>query len=202
MSVEVGRDGDELVMRIVDDGGGFDPDAIGERPGHLGLRGMRERAAAVGGTIVIESAAGPGHDTSSCRLPWLPTERRRDAEHRYGVEAEHLVGGVEQVVGAFHDVRGGAGFAHRLAGVAVVVARADHHDGVRASVADPGDRGAGRRPACGRRRRRAAGWCVTGGARGGVGRVDGRDDAEPRVGLQQLPDGLADDDPRRRPTAL
>ena len=70
VSVAVGRDGDELVMRIVDDGVGFDPDSIAERPGHLGLRGMRERAAAVRGTIVIESERGRG-TTLVCRLPWL-----------------------------------------------------------------------------------------------------------------------------------
>ena len=73
VSVAVGRDGDELVMRIVDDGVGFDPDSIGERPGHLGLRGMRERAAAVGGTIVDRVGTGPGHDA---RVPAAVAGRR------------------------------------------------------------------------------------------------------------------------------
>ncbi len=70
VSVAVGRDDDELVMRIVDDGVGFDPGSVADRPGHLGLRGMRERTAAVGGTIVVESERGRG-TTLVCRLPWL-----------------------------------------------------------------------------------------------------------------------------------
>jgi signal transduction histidine kinase len=70
VSLAVGRDDDELVMRIVDDGVGFDPRSVADRPGHLGLRGMRERAAAVGGTIVVESEQGRG-TTLVCRLPWL-----------------------------------------------------------------------------------------------------------------------------------
>ena len=34
---------------------------------------------------------------------------------------------------------------------------------------------------------------LTGGARRGIGRIDGRDHAESRVGLQQLADGVTDD---------
>jgi len=70
VSVAVGREDGELVMRIVDDGVGFDPGSVADRPGHLGLRGMRERTAAVGGTIVMESERGRG-TTLVCRLPWL-----------------------------------------------------------------------------------------------------------------------------------
>jgi signal transduction histidine kinase len=69
-TVAVGRDESELVMRVVDDGRGFDPYAIGDRPGHLGLRGMHERAAAVGGTVTIVAATGHG-TTVECRMPWL-----------------------------------------------------------------------------------------------------------------------------------
>jgi len=47
-----------LLVAVVDDGVGFDPGA--DYPGHLGLRSMRERAAALGGTIAIESGAGAG----------------------------------------------------------------------------------------------------------------------------------------------
>ena len=73
VAVEVGRDGPELVMRLIDDGRGFDPDAIGDRPGHLGLRGMHERAAAVSGTVTIVATPGNG-TTIECRLPWLVPE--------------------------------------------------------------------------------------------------------------------------------
>ncbi len=70
VALEVGREGPELVLRVIDDGRGFDPASIGDRPGHLGLRGMHERAAAVSGTVTI--VATPGHGTTiECRLPWL-----------------------------------------------------------------------------------------------------------------------------------
>jgi signal transduction histidine kinase len=70
IDISVTRDGIDLVMRISDDGEGFDPSALQDRPGHLGLRGMRERAAAVGGSITIDAKPGSG-TTISSRLPWL-----------------------------------------------------------------------------------------------------------------------------------
>ncbi|MGH8976912.1 MAG: sensor histidine kinase, partial [Acidimicrobiia bacterium] len=70
VQVEVERDRDHLVVRVVDDGVWFEPDEIGERPGHLGLRGMHERAAAIGGVIEIDAESGRG-TTVVCRLPWL-----------------------------------------------------------------------------------------------------------------------------------
>jgi signal transduction histidine kinase len=51
------RDG-VLRLEVHDDGAGFDPD--GEFPGHLGLRSMRERAAQLGGKLVVESGVGQG----------------------------------------------------------------------------------------------------------------------------------------------
>ena len=48
----------ELALLIADDGHGFDP-AV-PRPGPFGLRSMRERAEAVGGTLEVTSAAGRG----------------------------------------------------------------------------------------------------------------------------------------------
>ena len=54
----------ELLVR--DDGRGFDPH--GDFPGHLGLRSMRERTAAVGGTLEIDSAPGAG-TRLSVRVP-------------------------------------------------------------------------------------------------------------------------------------
>ena len=50
-------------VRVVveDDGGGFDPDAVSERPfGGLGLATVRERLEAVGGRIDVASAPGCG----------------------------------------------------------------------------------------------------------------------------------------------
>lgn len=54
-----GPDGLELLVR--DDGAGFVPRADGASPrGHFGLTGMRERAASIGGSLTVESAAGRG----------------------------------------------------------------------------------------------------------------------------------------------
>ena len=48
----------QLVMLVTDDGRGFD--AATPRPGHFGLQSMRERAAAVGGTLDLVSAVRRG----------------------------------------------------------------------------------------------------------------------------------------------
>ncbi|HEY0715661.1 MAG TPA: histidine kinase, partial [Polyangia bacterium] len=51
----------KVIISIADDGAGFDvggPNA--SRPGHYGLRGMRERLRAFGGGVTIESAPGRG----------------------------------------------------------------------------------------------------------------------------------------------
>ena len=47
---------DGLSLQVIDDGRGFDPDAVGH--GHYGLVGMRERAALIGRSLAIDS--GPG----------------------------------------------------------------------------------------------------------------------------------------------
>jgi signal transduction histidine kinase len=52
----------ELVLRVRDDGRGFD--AADSYPGHLGLRSMRERAASVGGVIEISSMPGQGTEVT------------------------------------------------------------------------------------------------------------------------------------------
>lgn len=62
-------DTDVVELRITDDGHGFgDVSPLGPRePGHLGLAGMRERAAIVGGRLAIESS---DEGTQVCvRLP-------------------------------------------------------------------------------------------------------------------------------------
>lgn len=56
-------DTDEVRLDVVDDGRGFDPEAVGERPrglGHIGLDAMRQRAAEQHGTLTVESAPGQG----------------------------------------------------------------------------------------------------------------------------------------------
>jgi signal transduction histidine kinase len=54
---------DALMLRIEDDGVGFDRDAVNQRVKrgeHLGLLGMTERVRSAGGTIVLESRPGGG----------------------------------------------------------------------------------------------------------------------------------------------
>ncbi len=50
---------DKLIVIVEDNGVGFDPMAAMQN-GHLGLFGVRERAEMLGGTLVLESAAGAG----------------------------------------------------------------------------------------------------------------------------------------------
>ena len=62
------RDGD-LILRIRDDGRGMDEALIhGGRAGHWGLRGIRERAANLGGTVVFSSRM-PGGTEVTVRTP-------------------------------------------------------------------------------------------------------------------------------------
>ena len=58
VDVVLERDAGQTVLLITDDGRGFDPAT--PRPGHFGLQSMRERAAAVGGTLALISAVGLG----------------------------------------------------------------------------------------------------------------------------------------------
>jgi signal transduction histidine kinase len=50
--------GTALDLVIEDDGVGFDPEA--DYSGHLGLKSMRERAEALGGSLSIDSRPGGG----------------------------------------------------------------------------------------------------------------------------------------------
>lgn len=54
-----GHRGNDVVLRVNDDGMGFDP-SMNPRLGHLGLLTMRERAEAVGGHLDIASTPGRG----------------------------------------------------------------------------------------------------------------------------------------------
>jgi signal transduction histidine kinase len=55
--------GQRVRLKITDDGTGFDPDTLSERPRHgFGLVSMRERAESLGGRFRVESA--PAHGTT------------------------------------------------------------------------------------------------------------------------------------------
>ncbi|MCU1385603.1 MAG: hypothetical protein JWL71_4300 [Acidobacteria bacterium] len=64
-SVRFRRHGDRVTLVVADDGAGFDVDAAGRRP-RLGLVGIRERAALLGGTVAIDSS--PAGTTLSVTL--------------------------------------------------------------------------------------------------------------------------------------
>lgn len=67
------RDGGFAAL-IVDDGEGFDPDAVGSTlPGHIGLSSMRERADLLGGECTIISAPGEGTTVNV----WVPAGDNR-----------------------------------------------------------------------------------------------------------------------------
>jgi signal transduction histidine kinase len=66
-AVELRREGGAIVLRVADDGRGFDPAAVlaqeagvGVEGGHYGLRGIQDRVAMLGGTFDLESAPGRG----------------------------------------------------------------------------------------------------------------------------------------------
>lgn len=69
VKVELGNCDDGTMIRIVDDGCGFDPESVPRnRPGHLGLHTAYELARRASGTIEIRSAPGDG-----CMVElWLP----------------------------------------------------------------------------------------------------------------------------------
>lgn len=73
VGVSLGRVRGTIVASVEDDGVGFDPEMppTGERPG-LGLLGMRERAALLGGELQVESTPGRG-TTVVARIPYPPT---------------------------------------------------------------------------------------------------------------------------------
>ncbi|MFD5496223.1 GAF domain-containing sensor histidine kinase [Streptomyces sp. GDS52] len=58
--VTLGRRGSGAVLRVTDDGKGFDPQIIRSAGRHLGLVSMRDRASGVGGSLTVESAPGEG----------------------------------------------------------------------------------------------------------------------------------------------
>ena len=67
--VELGSRDLGLVMRILDDGVGFDPDEVPRsRPGHLGIHTAQDLARRASGILEIESAPGAG-----CTVEiWIP----------------------------------------------------------------------------------------------------------------------------------
>lgn len=58
--IQVGADRDQVVVSVCDDGRGIDPDDVRERPGHLGLASMRDRALVAGGDLEVRTRDSGG----------------------------------------------------------------------------------------------------------------------------------------------
>jgi signal transduction histidine kinase len=58
-TVRIYVENDHTVLEVMDDGRGFDPDAV-EHRGGMGLINMAERAKHVGGVLTIQSTPGRG----------------------------------------------------------------------------------------------------------------------------------------------
>ena len=72
VEIDLGREGDQLVLAIRDDGQGFDLVAARARAmagGSLGVLGMQERAMLIGGALEIRTSRGDGC-TVLMRCPW------------------------------------------------------------------------------------------------------------------------------------
>jgi signal transduction histidine kinase len=67
VEVTLAGTGEELVLTVRDDGGGFSNDVLAEVDGY-GIAGVRERASLAGGRVHIESVMGAG-TTVTFRLP-------------------------------------------------------------------------------------------------------------------------------------
>ena len=70
----LGQDGEEAVLRVEDDGQGFDSRAA---VSGMGLRNLRERAAAFRGRVEVKSTPGSGSRIIA-RLPLAPIQQRQE----------------------------------------------------------------------------------------------------------------------------
>ena len=67
MQVVLGFDESLVHLTVTNDGSGFDPEVVPDGD-QLGVRGMRERAGLLGGTLAIDSSAG-GHTRVMATVP-------------------------------------------------------------------------------------------------------------------------------------
>jgi len=95
ISVRLERTGDDLLLVISDDGAGFDLKAVraaGNAAATLGLRGMEERAQAVGGTLTIDST--PKLGTQICASFPLSAEKIQVEQTQASVERAGVQSGL------------------------------------------------------------------------------------------------------------
>ena len=103
VAVSLGHEGDGLVLRVADDGGGL-PDGVDfdrlKAAGHFGLAGMDERARSIGGTLELTPSAGGGAIVTA-RVPVGAGAAPRGRRRAHPVRAGRQVG--------CHGGGGGAG---------------------------------------------------------------------------------------------
>jgi signal transduction histidine kinase len=89
VSVTVAQEDEDIVLRLQDNGTGFDSAAPGPE-GHYGMAMMRERAKVGGGTLDVQSAVGEG-TTITVRFPiaLLQPEQQPDSEVGAANAPEH-----------------------------------------------------------------------------------------------------------------
>lgn len=75
VDVTLDRHGGGAVLRVTDDGAGFDPQVIRRAGRHLGLVSMRDRASGVGGRIDRGIGARKGHHDRDGGPRWLTQSR-------------------------------------------------------------------------------------------------------------------------------
>jgi signal transduction histidine kinase len=63
--------GEDFILRVTDNGKGISPDIVDQgRQGHFGLRGMRERAARIGGKFNLVTSPTSGTQIT-LRIPGI-----------------------------------------------------------------------------------------------------------------------------------
>lgn len=91
VEVALEDNGDEVLLIVTDDGRGIDP-ADMQKNQSYGIRGIRERTGALGGTVEITGAPGTGTRVRVCLPAKRPPARQADAEST----APERIQGVQQ----------------------------------------------------------------------------------------------------------
>lgn len=125
VTVTISEQADRLTLTVSDDGVGVQTPAA---PGHMGLRGMQERAAAIGGSCSIETRQGhgtvvhatlPRHPDRNAEPPSLPggtgdDRERAVAEQRLQTLAEALAQARQQLFASRTQLRSTMALLDRL----------------------------------------------------------------------------------------
>ena len=103
VSITLVRKAASAVVVVEDDGSGFDPDGI--RDGALGIAGMRERVALVGGKLTLETSPGAG-TTLVAEVPAPGARRGFAVSIRVVIVDDHAIlrAGLRRVLEAEPDI--------------------------------------------------------------------------------------------------